>query len=314
MNVAAARIARAAADGWSTPERRRFVAGSIGPSNRTLSLSPNVNDPAFRAVTFAEVRSAYAEQIRGLLDGGVDLLVVETIFDTLNAKAALVAAEDVFDARGERTPVMISVTFTDKSGRTLSGQTLEAFWISIRHARPFAVGVNCSTGATEMRPFVEELAELADTYVHAYPNAGLPNAFGGYDETPATTAALLREFAEAGLVNLVGGCCGTTPEHVRAIGEAVAGVAPRPLPPARRRTMELAGLEPLVVGPDTGFLMIGERTNVTGSKRFARLIRAGDFEAALQVALDQVRAGANILDVNMDEGMLDSEAGDGAAS
>jgi 5-methyltetrahydrofolate--homocysteine methyltransferase len=308
INVAAARIARAAADARSTPAQRRFVAGSIGPSNRTLSLSPNVNDPAYRSVTFAEVRSAYAEQIRGLLDGGVDLLVVETIFDTLNAKAALVAAEEVFDARGERTPVMISVTFTDKSGRTLSGQTLEAFWISIRHARPLSVGVNCSTGATEMRPFVEELAELSDTFVHCYPNAGLPNAFGGYDETPATTARLLREFAEAGLLNVVGGCCGTTPEHVRAIGEAVAGVPPRPLPTPRRRTTELAGLEPLVFGPDTGFLMIGERTNVTGSKRFARLIRAGDFEAALQVALDQVRAGANVLDVNMDEGMLDSEA------
>jgi 5-methyltetrahydrofolate--homocysteine methyltransferase len=308
MNVEAARIARRAADQWASPERPRFVAGSVGPSNRTLSLSPNVNDPAFRAVTFAEVRAAYAEQIRGLLDGGADLLVIETIFDTLNAKAALVAAEDVFDARGARVPVMVSVTFTDKSGRTLSGQTLEAFWISVRHARPFSIGVNCSTGATEMRPFVEELAELADTYVHCYPNAGLPNAFGGYDEAPPMTAELLREFAERGLVNLVGGCCGTTPDHVRAIGEAVAGIAPRPLPAPRPRCPELSGLEPLVAGPDIGFLMIGERTNVTGSKRFARLVRSGDYEAALQVALDQVRAGANVLDVNMDEGMLDSEA------
>jgi len=308
INLAAARLARRAADAWATPERPRFVAGSIGPTSRTLSLSPNVNDPAFRAVTFAQVRDAYAEQIRGLLDGGVDLLVIETIFDTLNAKAAIVAAEEVFEARGARVPVMISVTFTDKSGRTLSGQTLEAFWISIRHARPFSVGVNCSTGATEMRPFVEELAGLADTFVHCYPNAGLPNAFGGYDETPGTTARLLREFADAGLVNLVGGCCGTTPDHVRAIAEAVAGVAPRPLPAPRPRTTELAGLEPLVIRPDSNFLMIGERTNVTGSKRFERLVRAGDFEAALQVALDQVRGGANVLDVNMDEGMLDSEA------
>jgi 5-methyltetrahydrofolate--homocysteine methyltransferase len=311
MNVAAARLAREAADEWSArdPSRPRFVSGSIGPLNRTLSLSPDVNDPAYRAVTFDQVRAAYAEQIDGLVEGGVDLLVIETIFDTLNAKAAIFAAEDVFEARGVRLPLMLSVTFTDKSGRTLSGQTLEAFWISVRHARPLSIGVNCSFGATELRPFVEELAELADdTFVHCYPNAGLPNDFGGYDETPETTARLLREFAEAGLVNLLGGCCGTTPEHVRAIGRAAAGLAPRVVPARRSRGLELSGLEPLVIAADSGFQTIGERTNVTGSKRFARLIQAGDYEGALQVALDQVRGGANVLDVNMDEGMLDSAA------
>jgi 5-methyltetrahydrofolate--homocysteine methyltransferase len=310
MNKAAAEVARRAADEYTArdPSRPRFVSGSIGPTNRTLSISPDVNDPAYRAVSFEEMRAAYAEQIRGLVDGGCQLLVIETIFDTLNAKAGVIAAEDVFAEKGLRLPLMISVTFTDESRRTLSGQTLEAFWISIRHAQPLSVGINCGLGATQMRPLVEELAELADTYVHCYPNAGLPNTFGGYDEEAATTARLLREFAEAGLVNLVGGCCGTTPAHVRAIGEAALALPPRPLPPRRERPAQYAGLEPLTIGPDTGFLMIGERTNVTGSKRFAKLILAGDFEAALQVALDQVRGGANVLDVNMDEGMLDSAA------
>jgi len=310
MNKAAAEIARRAADEYTArdPSRPRFVSGSIGPTNRTLSISPDVNDPAYRPVSFEEMRASYAEQIRGLVDGGCQLLVLETIFDTLNAKAGVIAAEDVFDEKGVRLPLMISVTFTDESRRTLSGQTLEAFWISVRHARPLSVGINCGLGATQMRPLVEELAELADTYVHCYPNAGLPNTFGGYDETAATTAALLKEFAEAGLVNLVGGCCGTTPAHVRAIGEAALDLPPRRLPQRRERPTQYAGLEPLTIGPDTGFLMIGERTNVTGSKRFAKLILAGDFEGALQVALDQVRGGANILDVNMDEGMLDSAA------
>jgi 5-methyltetrahydrofolate--homocysteine methyltransferase len=308
INREAARLARRTADRFSErdPARPRFVAGSIGPTNKTLSLSPDVNDPAKRTITFDELKDAYAEQIHGLLDGGVDLLVVETIFDTLNAKAAIVAAEEAFEARGMRLPLMLSATIVDRSGRTLSGQTLDAFWTSVEHARPLSVGLNCSLGAAEMRPFVEELASLAGTFVHCYPNAGLPNAFGGYDEMPATTAGLLAEFARAGLVNLVGGCCGTTPEHVRTIAEAVAGLPPRPVPHPPRLT-RFAGLETFAVRPETPFVVVGERTNVTGSARFARLVRAGDYEAALQVALEQVRGGANLIDVNMDEGMLDSE-------
>ena len=309
LNREAARIARRAADDYTqrTPDKPRFVAGSIGPTNKTLSLSPDVNDPAFRAITFEELQASYAEQIRGLVDGGVHTLLIETIFDTLNAKAALLAAEEVFAATGTRLPVQISVTFTDKSGRTLSGQTLEAFWISMVHARPLSIGLNCSTGATEMRPYVETLAGIADTFVHCYPNAGLPNAFGGYDEDPETTAGLLAEFAREGLVNLVGGCCGTTPDHVAAIAEAVAGVAPRTPAEAPPSRTAFAGLDPFVLRPDSNFVMVGERTNVTGSRRFARLIKSGDYEAALQVARHQVEGGANLIDVNMDEGMLDSE-------
>ena len=308
INVAAARAAVESARAWTkrTPRKPRFVAGSMGPLNKTLSLSPSVADPGFRAVTFDEVRDAYAEQVRGLIEGGVDVLLVETIFDTLNAKAALVAIEDVFEALGTRLPVMISVTITDKSGRTLSGQTVEAFWISVAHARPLSVGVNCALGAREMRPYVEELAQIADAFVSCYPNAGLPNAFGEYDETPDTTSMLVRQLADEGLVNVVGGCCGTTPDHVRAIAARMEGVAPR-VPPTRDRLTRWSGLEPLVVRPDSNFLMIGERTNVTGSKRFADLVKAGDYAKAVEVALDQVRGGANILDVNMDEGMLDGE-------
>jgi 5-methyltetrahydrofolate--homocysteine methyltransferase len=308
LNVAAARLAREAADTWSarTPERPRFALGAIGPLNKTLSLSPDVNDPSFRALTFAEARDAYAEQVRGLVDGGVHALLVETIFDTLNAKAALLAIERVLAEKGVRLPVMISVTITDRSGRTLSGQTLEAFWISIAHARPLSVGINCALGAEDMRPYVEELSRIADTFTSCYPNAGLPNAFGGYDETPAQVASWLGEFARAGWINLVGGCCGTTPDHIAAIGEAVRGVAPRAIPVVERLP-RWSGLEPMVVRPDSNFVMVGERTNVTGSKRFARLILAGDYATALEVALDQVRGGANVLDVNMDEAMLDSE-------
>jgi 5-methyltetrahydrofolate--homocysteine methyltransferase len=308
LNVEAARLARAAAAAWTarTPEKPRFVAGAVGPLNKTLSLSPDVEDPAFRAVSFAEVRDAYAEQVRGLVEGGVDALIVETIFDTLNAKAALIAIEDVLRERGVRLPILISVTIVDKSGRTLSGQTLDAFWTSVAHARPLCVGINCALGAADMRPYVEELSRIADTFVSCYPNAGLPNAFGGYDETPEVTARLLREFAEAGWVNLVGGCCGTTPDHVRAVAEAVRGLPPRPIP-AVPRFPRWSGLETLVVRPDSNFIMVGERTNVTGSKRFSRLIQAGDHAGALAVAVDQVRAGANVLDVNMDEAMLDSE-------
>jgi 5-methyltetrahydrofolate--homocysteine methyltransferase len=309
MNLEAARLARRVADDVSreTPDRPRFVAGAIGPTNRTLSISPDVNNPAVRAVTFAQLRKAYADQARGLLDGGADVLLVETIFDTLNAKAALVAIGDVFEAAGRELPVLISVTITDRSGRTLSGQTIDAFWVSIAHADPFCVGINCALGASDMRPFLVDLAQIATCRVSCYPNAGLPNAFGGYDERPETTAALVREFAEAGLVNLVGGCCGTTPDHIEAIARAVAGVPPRRVVTEERNVARFAGLETLTIRPDANFQMIGERTNVTGSARFARLIKAGDYATAVEVALDQVRGGANILDINMDEGLLDSE-------
>jgi 5-methyltetrahydrofolate--homocysteine methyltransferase len=298
MNVAGARLARQAAD----EAGGRFVAGSLGPLNVTLSLSPKVDDPSFRAVTFDQVVEAYAEQIRGLKEGGVDLLLIETIFDTLNAKAALAAARDV----APELPLWISVTIVDLSGRTLSGQTVEAFWNSIEDAEPLIVGVNCSLGAKEMRPHVAELSRLANTYTSSHPNAGLPNAFGGYDEQPNDTAELLGSFAREGFVNVVGGCCGTTPDHTRAIAAAVEGLAPRKLAerPARPR---FSGLEPFEIGPDTGFVMIGERTNVTGSARFRRLIEAADHQGAVDVALEQVRGGANILDVNMDADLLDGE-------
>ncbi|MEZ4252998.1 MAG: homocysteine S-methyltransferase family protein, partial [Polyangiales bacterium] len=249
LNVAAAKVAREACEAVATPDRPRFVAGAIGPLNKTLSLSPKVEDPGYRALTFDEAKDAYAEQVRGLLDGGVDCLLVETIFDTLNAKAAIVAIEEVYEARGVRLPILISVTITDRSGRTLSGQTVEAFWYSIEHAKPLTVGINCALGAAEMRPFLQELSEVASTYVSAYPNAGLPNAFGEYDQDAATMASLVKEFAEAGLVNLVGGCCGTTPDHVKAVAEAVAGVAPRKVKP-RSPFSRYSGLEPLVITPD----------------------------------------------------------------
>ncbi len=307
-NVEAARLARKVADAWTvrTPDRPRWVAGSIGPTNRSLSISPRVEDPAFRAVTFDQVREAYAEQVRGLLDGGCDALLAETVFDTLNLKACALAIEQVFEETGRRIPVLLSMTVTDRSGRTLSGQTIEAFWISVAHVRPAAIGLNCALGAREMRPWLAELASVAACPVICYPNAGLPNAFGEYDERPEETALLLREFAEAGLVNLVGGCCGTTPDHIRSIATAVQGLPPRRVPP-QSDAPSFAGLEPLVIRPDSNFIMIGERTNVTGSKRFARLILDGDYAAALQVARDQVRGGANILDVCMDEAMLDAE-------
>jgi 5-methyltetrahydrofolate--homocysteine methyltransferase len=317
LNVAGARLAREAADQWTdrTPDRPRFVAGAIGPTNRTLSISPDVNNPAFRADTFARIRDAYRDQVRGLIDGGADLLLLETIFDTLNAKAAIAGMLDEFDARGVELPVMISVTITDRSGRTLSGQTLDAFYVSIRHARPFSVGINCAFGASQMRPYVAELSRIAGEYVSCHPNAGLPNAFGEYDEAPPETARLLREFAEAGVLNIVGGCCGTTPAHIRAIADAVKPLPPRPRPsspdPASgipEEFTQYAGLETLTIRPDSNFILIGERTNVTGSKRFARLVADGKYTEAAAIALEQVRGGANILDVNMDEGMLDSEA------
>jgi 5-methyltetrahydrofolate--homocysteine methyltransferase len=309
LNLEGARLAREAAREMTsrTPTRPRFVAGSIGPTNRTLSISPDVNNPAFRAVTFDQMRDAYADQVRGLVDGGADLLLVETIFDTLNAKAALVAIHDVFEERELTLPVAISVTITDRSGRTLSGQTIEAFWVSIAHANPFCVGLNCALGAREMRPYLAELAGLANCYVSCYPNAGLPNAFGEYEEVPEATGRALREFAEAGLVNIVGGCCGTTPEHIAQIAGCVEGLPPRVLDREPRTWAQFSGLEALTIRPDANFQMIGERTNVTGSAKFARLIKASDYAAAVDIALDQVRNGANLIDINMDEGLLDSE-------
>ncbi|GAA3523667.1 methionine synthase [Amycolatopsis ultiminotia] len=298
MNLRAAELARRAADEFGG----RFVAGSIGPLNVTLSLSPRVEDPAYRAVTYEQVKAAYAEQIQALADGGVDVLMIETIFDTLNCKAAITAAREV----APHLPLWISVTIVDLSGRTLSGQTVEAFWSSIAHAEPLIVGVNCSLGAAEMRPHVAELSRLAGTYTACYPNAGLPNAFGGYDQTPEETGGMLGEFAGAGMVNIVGGCCGTTPEHIAKIAEAVEGLAPRTVP-TREPASRFSGLEPFVLGPDTGFVMIGERTNVTGSAKFRKLIEADDHQAAVDVALEQVRGGANLLDVNFDADLLESE-------
>ncbi len=307
LNLAGARLARQAVDeARSHDGRQRWVAGAIGPTNITLSLSPRVEDPGYRALTFGELADAYLQQITGLVEGGVDLLLIETIFDTLNAKAAIVAARRHARRTGITTPLMISGTITDRSGRTLSGQTVGAFWQSVRHAAPITVGLNCALGGADMRPYVGELAGLADTLVCAYPNAGLPNALGCYDETPAQTAEILGEFARAGFVNVVGGCCGTTPAHIEAIAAAVAGVEPR-RPAARRRTLQLAGLEAFTLSDDIAFVNVGERTNVTGSAKFRRLIKDGQFEEALGVARDQVENGAQIIDVNMDEGLLDSK-------
>ena len=308
MNEASARLARTAANAAEARDGRpRWVAGALGPTNRTASISPDVADPGARNVRFEDLRAAYADAAHGLIDGGADLLLVETIFDTLNAKAAIFALEEVFEATGLRLPVMLSGTIVDLSGRTLSGQTPEAFWYSVRHARPWSIGLNCSLGAAALRPFVAELGRVADVRVTAYPNAGLPNELGGYDEAPDTTAGVLAGFARDGLVNLVGGCCGTTPAHVRAVAAAARGMAPRQVPTLPRRT-RLAGLEAVEIGPETRFVNVGERTNVTGSRAFAKRILAGDFEAGVAVARAQVENGAQIIDVNMDEAMLDSEA------
>ena len=309
MNLASARIAREEADRFSTPEWPRFVAGALGPQPRTASISPDVNDPGARNVSFEELRAAYAEQAEALLEGGVDVLLVETVFDTLNAKAALFAIEEVFEARGQRCPIMLSGTVTDASGRVLSGQTVEAFWNSVRHARPLTIGLNCALGAALMRPYVEELSKKADTFICVYPNAGLPNPMSdtGFDETPEITAALLREFAEAGFVNIAGGCCGTTPEHIAAIAQAVVGLPPRTVP-ERPRALRLSGLEAFNIEADSLFVNVGERTNVTGSRAFARMILAGQYDEALAVARQQVENGAQIIDINMDEAMLDSAA------
>ena len=309
LNYESARLAREAADAVTEadPSRPRYVAGGLGPTNRTASISPDVNDPGFRNTSFELLVEAYIEQAGGLVDGGADLLLVETIFDTLNAKAAIFALETLFEERGRRWPVIVSGTITDASGRTLSGQVTEAFWNSVRHARPLAIGLNCALGAAEIRPYLAELARVADCFVSCYPNAGLPNAFGEYDETPDQMSAVLQEFTGAGLVNLVGGCCGTTPGHIARIAEVVEGAEPR-VPAKPGRAMRLSGLEALNINEDSLFVNIGERTNITGSAKFRNLIKAGDYDTALSVAAQQVEAGAQVIDVNMDEGMIDGVA------
>ena len=307
LNREGARLARKICDAHSTAEHPRLVAGVLGPTNRTASLSPDVNDPGFRNITFDELRATYLDATLGLIEGGADLIMIETVFDTLNAKAAIFAVKEAFEQSGVELPIWISGTITDLSGRMLTGQTPEAFWHSVRHAKPFAIGLNCALGAAELRPYVAELARVADTLVSAHPNAGLPNAFGGYDDTPEHMAELIGEFARSGIVNIIGGCCGTTPAHLKAFAAAVRGVAPRPLPQLPRH-LRLSGLEPFTLTPDLNFVNVGERTNITGSAKFRKLIEAGDYEAALDVARAQVENGAQIIDVNMDEGLIDSEA------
>ncbi|MEX7468194.1 methionine synthase [Mycobacterium adipatum] len=307
LNYAGAALARKAADEFSTPDKPRYVAGAIGPTTRTASISPDVNDPGARNVSYDQLVAAYLEAANGLVDGGSDLLIIETIFDSLNAKAAVFAVETLFEERGRRWPLIISGTITDASGRTLSGQVTEAFWNAIRHAKPIAVGLNCALGAPEMRPYIAEMARIADTFVSCYPNAGLPNAFGEYDESPQAQASYIAEFADAGLVNLVGGCCGTAPPHIAEIAKVVEGKSPRELPEIPVAT-RLSGLEPLNITADSLFVNIGERTNITGSARFRNLIKAQDYDTALSVALQQVEVGAQVIDINMDEGMIDGVA------
>ncbi|MDP4174942.1 MAG: methionine synthase [Bacteroidota bacterium] len=309
INLQAARLAKEAAKEFTEkdPSKPRFVAGALGPTNKTASLSPNVNDPGFRAVTFDELSEAYYEQVKGLVDGGADLLLVETIFDTLNAKAAIFAIEEYFNKNNVSLPVMISGTVVDQSGRTLSGQTTEAFWISVSHTKNLlSIGLNCALGPKQMRPYIQELSRLANCFVSLYPNAGLPNEFGGYDETAQTMAQVLTDYANNGFVNIVGGCCGTTPDHIKAIADTVKNLKPREIPKTEPY-LRLSGLEPLVIRPESNFVNIGERTNVTGSKKFARLILSEDYEGALSVARQQVEGGAQVIDINMDEGLLDSE-------
>ncbi len=309
LNVEGARLAREVADAKTaeTPDRPRFVAGVLGPTSRTCSISPDVNNPGYRNVTFDLLVENYTEATRGLIEGGADLILIETIFDTLNAKAAIFAVQQVFEEDGVELPIMISGTITDASGRTLSGQTTEAFWNSVRHAKPISVGLNCALGAKDLRPYLEELANKADTHVSAHPNAGLPNAFGEYDETPAEMAAVVEEFAASGFLNIIGGCCGTTPAHIQAIAEAVAKYPPRVIPDIPK-ACRLSGLEPFTIDRSSLFVNVGERTNITGSAKFARLIREENYTEALEVALQQVEAGAQVIDINMDEGMLDSKA------
>jgi 5-methyltetrahydrofolate--homocysteine methyltransferase len=308
LSKAGARVARESADAMEakTPDRPRFVAGVLGPTNRTASISPDVNNPGFRNVSFDELVASYTDSTRGLVDGGADIILIETIFDTLNAKAAIYAVLKFFDDNDVKYPIMISGTITDASGRTLTGQTPEAFWYSVSHARPISVGFNCALGAKDLRPHIEDLSRAADTRISAHPNAGLPNEFGEYDETPEYMAGLLKEFAESGLLNIVGGCCGTTPDHIRAIAEAVAGIKPRSVPTLEPR-LHLSGLEPFAFTPEMNFVNIGERTNVTGSRKFLRLIKEEKYEEALGVARSQIDNGAQLIDVNLDEGLLESE-------
>ncbi len=309
LNLSGARAARNAVESAMAKDRDRprFVAGSIGPTNRTASIPSDIHNPAFRAVTFDQLVAAYTEQVRGLLDGGVDLLLVETVFDTLNCKAALFAIDQYFEESGRRVPIMVSVTIADKSGRTLSGQTVEAFWNAIAHMPLFSVGINCAFGAKQMRPYIEELAQIAPVLLSCYPNAGLPNAFGGFDETPAIMAADLCDFAKSGWLNIVGGCCGSTPAHIEAIATAVQEFQPR-VPPHPQPHTRVSGLEPLTICPDVGFVNIGERTNIAGSAAFAKLIRSNEYEAAVSIARQQVEGGAQLIDINMDEAMLDAKA------
>ena len=307
LNYAGAALARKVCDEFATPDRPRYVAGAIGPTTRTASISPDVNDPGARNVSYDQLVAAYLDAANGLVDGGSDIIIIETIFDSLNAKAAVFAVETLFEERGRRWPLIISGTITDASGRTLSGQVTEAFWNSIRHAKPLAIGLNCALGAPEMRPYIAEMSRIADTFVSCYPNAGLPNAFGEYDESPERQAGYIADFAESGLVNLVGGCCGTAPPHIAEIARVVEGVPPREVPRIAVAT-RLSGLEPLNITDDSLFVNIGERTNITGSARFRNLIKAGDYDTALSVALQQVEVGAQIIDINMDEGMIDGVA------
>ncbi|MCW2497364.1 homocysteine S-methyltransferase family protein, partial [Jatrophihabitans sp.] len=307
LNYESAKLARAECDAIATPDKPRYVAGALGPTSRTASISPDVNDPGARNISYEQLVAAYLEQANGLVDGGSDLLLIETIFDTLNAKAAIFAVETLFEERGRRWPVAISGTITDASGRTLSGQVTEAFWDSVRHVRPLLVGLNCALGAKEMRPYIAEVSRLADSFVSCYPNAGLPNAFGEYDESPDETAAIVAEFADAGFVNLVGGCCGTTPSHIAAIAATMADRAPR-TPVTVEPALRLSGLEPLNITGESLFVNVGERTNITGSAKFRNLIRDGDYNAALTVARQQVENGAQVIDINMDEGMIDGVA------
>ena len=306
INVAAAKIAREACDEFATSDKPRFVAGVLGPTNRTASISPDVNNPGFRNITFDQLKEAYTESLRGLVDGGADIILVETIFDTLNAKAALFAIDEFFEAQGKKWPVMISGTITDASGRTLSGQTAEAFWNSLNHIKPISFGFNCALGAKELRQYVEEIAGIANCHINTHPNAGLPNEFGEYDETPEQMAAEIEEWARNGYLNIIGGCCGTTPAHIKAIAEAVSKYPPRQIPDVVVEC-RLSGLEPCNIAEDSLFVNVGERTNVTGSAKFKRLILEEQYDEALDVAREQVENGAQIVDVNMDEGMLDGE-------
>ncbi len=308
MNLVSAKIVKELTTTYTEENKNlpRFAIGAIGPTNQTASISPDINRPEYRKVYFDDVVEGYYHQVRGLVDGGVDLLMVETVFDTLNCKAALYAIEKYYDESGVRLPVMVSVTIVDASGRTLSGQTLEAFWTSVSHADLISIGINCALGAREMRPYIEELSTLAPLYTSIHPNAGLPNEMGEYDDTPGYMADVLAEFAESGFVNIVGGCCGTTPDHIREIAQRVSTITPRKIPEISPRT-RFSGLEPLVIRPETNFINVGERCNVTGSARFKKMIKEERYEEALEVARNQVENGAQILDINMDEGMLDSE-------